>query len=216
MDRSRPQGTFNLVVTLEGSPALALAAAGSAAGPEPVSGAVEVISRADRNQRLTSAVSLYFDTVWRMLRRMGVPDADADDAAQSVFLTLDRRLADVPAERERGFLLAAAVRVAANTRRQLRRSREDAVPVEENAAPSPSPEQALQQRQALAELDQVLATLSEEQRTVFVLYEIEGFSLPEIARSLAIPLGTATSRLRRARETFEEWLAERREQGGTP
>jgi RNA polymerase sigma-70 factor (ECF subfamily) len=151
-----------------------------------------------------------------MLRRMGVPDADADDAAQSVFLTLDRRLADVPAERERGFLLAAAVRVAANTRRQLRRSREDAAPIEENAAPSPSPELALQQRQALAELDQVLATLSEEQRTVFVLYEIEGFSLPEIARSLAIPLGTATSRLRRARETFEEWLAERREQGGTP
>jgi RNA polymerase sigma-70 factor (ECF subfamily) len=203
-------------VTLEGSPALALAGAGSATGPERASGSAGIISQADRNQRLTTAVSLYFDTVWRMLRRMGVPEADADDAAQSVFLTLDRRLADVPPERERGFLLAAAVRVAANTRRQLRRSREDAVPIEENAAPSPSPELALQQRQALAELDQVLATLSEEQRTVFVLYEIEGFSLPEIARSLAIPLGTATSRLRRARETFEQWLAERREQGGTP
>jgi RNA polymerase sigma-70 factor (ECF subfamily) len=112
--------------------------------------------------------------------------------------------------------LAAAVRIAANTRRQLRRSREDAVPVEDNAAHEPSPELALEQRQALAELDQVLATLSEEQRTVFVLYEIEGFSLPEIARSLAIPLGTATSRLRRARETFEGWLAERRVQGGKP
>jgi RNA polymerase sigma-70 factor (ECF subfamily) len=203
-------------VTLEGSPALALAAADSATGPEPASGEARVISQTDRNQRLTTAVSLYFDTVWRMLRRMGVPEADADDATQSVFLTLDRRLADVPPERERGFLLAAAVRVAANTRRQLRRSREDAAPIEDNAAHAPSPELALQQRQALAELDQVLATLSEEQRTVFVLYEIEGFSLPEIARSLAIPLGTATSRLRRARETFEEWLAERREQGGAP
>jgi RNA polymerase sigma-70 factor, ECF subfamily len=169
--------------------------------------------RTDRNQRLTSAVSLHFNSVWRMLRRLGVPEADADDAAQRVFLALDKRLADVPVERERGFLLSAAVRIAANTRRHLKRSREDAVLDDESEAPEPSPERALQHRQLLAELDQALSDLSEEQRTVFVLYEIEGFSLPEIARSLAVPVGTATSRLRRARETFEAWLTERRARG---
>jgi RNA polymerase sigma-70 factor (ECF subfamily) len=44
---------------------------------------------------------------------------------------------------------------------------------------------------------------------VFVLYELEGFTLPEIAEALATPLGTATSRLRRARDNFEAWVAAR-------
>jgi DNA-directed RNA polymerase specialized sigma24 family protein len=42
---------------------------------------------------------------------------------------------------------------------------------------------------------------------VFVLYELEGFSLPQIADTLQIPLGTATSRLRRARAHFEAWVS---------
>lgn len=174
------------------------------------------LSQTDRNQRLHNAVALHFDTVWRMLRRLGVPEADADDAAQGVFLALDRRLLDVPVERERGFLLSAAVRVAANTRRQLKRSREDAGLDEQRPGSDPTPERALEHRQALAELDQVLGSMSDDQRTVFVLYEIEGFSLPEIARSLDVPLGTATSRLRRARDTFEAWLADRRTRGEQP
>lgn len=164
----------------------------------------------DRNQRLTAAVTLHFDAVWRLLRRLGVREADVDDAAQQVFLALDRRLVDVPVERERSFLLSAAVRIAANARRQARRSREDAGIDDESATNAPSPERALEHRQLMAELDQALSSLSDEQRTVFVLYEIEGRSLPEIAHSLEIPLGTATSRLRRAREGFEAWLAERR------
>ena len=60
------------------------------------------------------------------------------------------------------------------------------------------PEQLLAQKQRRAELDRALADLSHEQRVVFVLYELEGFSLPEIAAILAVPLGTATSRLTRS------------------
>lgn len=210
-------GTFNGQVPLESSSVLALAAA---AGPAARLGqelsAPSPVSRADRNQRLSNAVALHFDTVWRMLRRLGVPEADADDAAQGVFLALDKRLVDVPVERERGFLLSAAVRVAANTRRQLKRSREDAGLDEHSPGTEPTPERALEHRQALAELDQALTLMNEDQRTVFALYEIEGFSLPEIARSLDIPVGTATSRLRRARETFEAWLADRRARGAQP
>ena len=39
-------------------------------------------------------------------------------------------------------------------------------------------------------------------RTVFVLHELEGLEVRQIAEIEEIPVGTASSRLRRARETF--------------
>jgi len=38
--------------------------------------------------------------------------------------------------------------------------------------------------------------------TVFVLFELEGLSAPEISELVDIPVGTVASRLRRARATF--------------
>ena len=42
---------------------------------------------------------------------------------------------------------------------------------------------------------------------VFVLYELEGLTSPEIADLLEIPVGSVASRLRRAREQFREAAA---------
>jgi RNA polymerase sigma-70 factor, ECF subfamily len=53
-------------------------------------------------------------------------------------------------------------------------------------------------------LDALLASLPLDLRTVFVLYELEELTMAEIARALDLPMGTVASRLRRARETFEE------------
>ena len=52
--------------------------------------------------------------------------------------------------------------------------------------------------------DLVLESIPFEQRTVFVLFEIEGLPTAEIADLLQIPLGTVASRLRRGRELFTE------------
>ena len=49
----------------------------------------------------------------------------------------------------------------------------------------------------------LLAGLTDELRSVFVLYEIEGQTMSEIAELLGMPVGTVASRLRRAREQFE-------------
>ena len=55
---------------------------------------------------------------------------------------------------------------------------------------------------------------------VFVLFELEELSTPQIAELCEIPVGTAASRLRRAREDFEERVARvearRRFSGGEP
>jgi len=48
----------------------------------------------------------------------------------------------------------------------------------------------------------VLDELPLEERAVFVLFELEELSVPEIAELCALKVGTAASRLRRAREAF--------------
>jgi RNA polymerase sigma-70 factor (ECF subfamily) len=159
--------------------------------------------------RLRAAFSKHFELVWRTLLRFGVPSAAVDDAAQHVFLTLAAELDQVSPNRERAFLVGVACGVAANARRRDRRLRdhelhEDAERADESGL---TPEELLEWKQRRSILDLALNALSLEQRTVFVLFELEGFSLPEIAESLRIPLGTATSRLRRARAAFEEWVS---------
>ena len=47
-----------------------------------------------------------------------------------------------------------------------------------------------------------LATLDEDKRAVFVLFELEGESCESIAKGLEIPVGTVYSRLHSARKDF--------------
>jgi RNA polymerase sigma-70 factor (ECF subfamily) len=70
------------------------------------------------------------------------------------------------------------------------------------SAREPDPEALAGQRRACEQLDRVLDALPLELRSVFVLFELEGMTSPEIASVAGLPLGTVASRLRRARERF--------------
>jgi RNA polymerase sigma-70 factor, ECF subfamily len=156
--------------------------------------------------RLARCVRDHLPAVWRMLRRHGVPEADADDAAQKVFLVLSRRLTTVATDHELPFLLRTAVFVASEMRRELRRRREVDEPEPENhASQALRPDAALEQCQALRALDEVLAEMDEPLRTVFVLFELEEMTMAAIAQTLEVPPGTVASRLRRAREQFDQF-----------
>jgi RNA polymerase sigma-70 factor, ECF subfamily len=154
-------------------------------------------------QRALSLVRRHFDFIWRLLCRLGVPEPDADDAAQQVFIVATQRLADIPVEGERTFLYGTALRTAATLRRNQRRQARWVEPGPADAlSPELEPDAQLERRQALAFLDAVLQRLSQELREVFVLSEIEELSAPEIAAIVGIPVGTVASRLRRARHDF--------------
>ena len=172
-------------------------------------------------ERLAGLVRAHYAFVWRLLRRLGLGEGDADDAAQQVFLAASGRLGSVEPERERSFLYGVALNVGARARRSLGRRREE--PLEaasERVAPEPNAEQLLERRQARALLDQLLDEMPEDLRVVFVLFELEELSTPQIAELCQLPVGTAASRLRRAREDFEERVARvearRRFSGGEP
>jgi RNA polymerase sigma-70 factor (ECF subfamily) len=161
--------------------------------------------RADADGRLRECVGAHLGAVWRMLRRNGVPAADADDAAQKVFLVLSRKAHGVALGRELPFLLRTAVLVASEARRTQRRRRESGEPsFEERSSDQPSAEHELLQRERLSHLDAILKEMDEPLRVTFVLYEIEELTMAEIAETLEVPLGTVASRLRRARTRFEE------------
>jgi RNA polymerase sigma-70 factor, ECF subfamily len=153
----------------------------------------------------TEFVQTHFAFVWRTLRRFGVPESDAQDAAQRVFVIATERLDRIEPKKERAFLFGTAVRVADKVRRSHSRKPtvSDSDPDGE-PSPWPSADELLDQRRARAVLDSILDEMSVDLRAVFVLYEIEQMTVNDISNVLEIPLGTAASRLRRARELFRE------------
>ncbi|HWA78181.1 MAG TPA: sigma-70 family RNA polymerase sigma factor [Polyangiaceae bacterium] len=157
---------------------------------------------------LRAAVEAHSQLVWRTLRRFGVEPRAVDDAVQHVFLTLTTQPNPPPPDKQRAFLVGACIRIAANARRARSRSREVLDEIEPAGVERLNPEELLSWKQRRQALDVALDSLSLPQRSVFVLYELEGFSLPEIAESLELPLGTVTSRLRRARQAFEAWVSQ--------
>jgi RNA polymerase sigma-70 factor (ECF subfamily) len=165
---------------------------------------LDTADRAEPVPEIKQLFDVHFAHVWRLLRRFGVREAELDDAVQEVFRVVARRLADVRAGSERAFLYGVALRVASNLARResLRPPMTGLDSVPELGDGRPSPEQQIEQHQARALLDEVLERLPLELRTVFVLAELEGLQVKEIAELEAIPLGTASSRLRRAREEF--------------
>jgi RNA polymerase sigma-70 factor (ECF subfamily) len=127
----------------------------------------------------------------------------ADDVAQETFVVAARKVDAIRAATERQYLFAIAVRVAMDARRARSRRRE----LPEAAAPRPvdpypCPDELLDRKRARQLLEDVLASMPLELRAAFTLFELEDMSLPEVAEILGVPLGTATSRLRRARELF--------------
>jgi RNA polymerase sigma-70 factor (ECF subfamily) len=161
--------------------------------------------------RLRQLVDEHLDFVWRSLRRLGVREADCDDGCQRVWLVVSKKHSDIAPGKERSFIFSVAVRIASEMRRRdARHNQWDALDTtmgEPNGDRDSSPERSLEQKRAVVLLDALLDILSDEQRTVFVMFELEGFSSVEIAHELGLSRGTVASRLRLARDAFERALA---------
>ena len=162
----------------------------------------------DPERQFRALVLEHFDFVWRLLRRLGLSPADADDAAQHVFMTAVQKLDAIADGRQRPFLYGVALRVAQNHKRKLlRRLEHDGRAAREVSEASATPDDALRWREARELLDRLLLALPEELARVLVLAEIEELPVATIAELEGIPVGTAASRLRRARASFQEALA---------
>lgn len=138
--------------------------------------------------------------IWRALRHLGVADDDVEDVCQEVFLTAHRKLGDFEGRSTlRTWLYGICLRHASDYRRKAYNRKERAY-----EAPPELPDSVRSDDQARADSRRLLGTLlsqlDEDKRDVVVLYELEGFTMKEVAEIVGCPLQTAYSRLHAGRE----------------
>jgi RNA polymerase sigma-70 factor (ECF subfamily) len=149
--------------------------------------------------------------VFRVLRGMGVADGAVEDALQDVFMVVHRRLSEFDGRHAvRSWLFEIALRVASDHRKKQRRRTERHTSLTEDL---PQPDGDPSEHSERAELTRaVLRTLervSEDQRMILFLADLEGMTAPEVAELTRLPLSNVYTRLRRARMAFSKvWDAE--------
>jgi RNA polymerase sigma-70 factor (ECF subfamily) len=141
--------------------------------------------------------------VLRSVRRLGVRESEVEDVAQEVFVVVHRKLATWNGTSTmRTWLFGIALRVASAHRRKahVRRELPDGGRAEPSLSTPPVQAETVRHKELRAQLDRALDTLDENKRAVFVLYELEGVPMTEIAEGLGCALFTAYGRLREARQ----------------
>lgn len=147
----------------------------------------------------------HFDFVWTSLRRIGVPLSDLPDVAQEVFVVVHRRLPEFEQRAKLTTWLFQICIYAARDRRRrahVRLEVSDGRTIDASAAPEDCPERLLERRDDALLFESVLEGMNVDQREVFVMFELAEMTGEEISATLEIPLATAYSRLRLAREAF--------------
>jgi RNA polymerase sigma-70 factor (ECF subfamily) len=148
----------------------------------------------------------HFEFVWAVAKRLGTPASEVDDVCQEVFVVVFRKLADF----QHGKFTTWLYRIVANVvsdRHRRRRFREAMRSLAEavlplRLAPAPTPEAALEQRDAQLAVDRVLERMAPKKREVFALYELESLSGEDIAERVGCKVETVWTRLHYARKDF--------------
>jgi RNA polymerase sigma-70 factor (ECF subfamily) len=154
-------------------------------------------------------VIAYQHRVFGVALRMLGSRAEAEEAAQEVFLRAHRAIADFRGDAKLSTWLYAIAsrlcmnRLASGERRLLREGEETLARIPSGHA---SPDDELERSERDAALHRAIAELSDERRMVVVLRDLEGLSYEEIAAALDLELGTVRSRLHRARMDLKEKL----------
>jgi len=147
------------------------------------------------------------DFVWNCLRRLGIPERDLEDEALEVFLRVQGALGEYDATRSiRPWIAGFAYRVACEYRRRPRHRYERMGTEIDAPASSVSPEQSAADGEERAMVLAALERVDSLRRSVLVLHDIYGYTIPEVAANCDIPLNTAYSRLRLARAEFAQAL----------
>jgi RNA polymerase sigma-70 factor (ECF subfamily) len=162
-------------------------------------------ARAERHDLFRRIYGQEIHYVWNSLRRLGVLPEDIEDVAHEALLSVFKKLHEVDPERPiRPWLFGFLYRTSADYRKRAHRRYEVPDDGAENDAAdeAPTAEQRLSEQEERALVLDALERLPLEKRALIVMIDIDGHAAPAAADALGIPLNTAYSRLRVAREEF--------------
>lgn len=165
----------------------------------------------------TAVAERYRPSIYRYILRLVGDRERADDLTQETFLRVHQRLHDL---KDAAALEAWLYRIATNVcydRFRQREHRRPALPLvtvgdDENAVDAEEaalrPDQLLEQSEMSDCVLRYLTRLSDSQREVILLHDLQQFTAPEIAQRLGISLHNVKIRLHRARTRLRAALAE--------
>ena len=146
-------------------------------------------------------------TVERWVQRLTGPGADVEDLVQDIFIRASDHLSGFRGECQlTTWLYRITQTVVLNHRRREKWRRLLTGLVDSGAgelpSPAPGPHETLEQLEAARRLYQVLDGLSEKDRTLIILFEVEHLSGEEVAEMTGMKVGTVWVNLHRARQRF--------------
>jgi len=185
----------------------------------------ELVSRAQQGDESAFAqlVEQNQGRIYNLTLRMTGNPEDAADLTQEAFLSAWRALPDFQGNSSFAtwlYRLASNASIDFIRREKRRREAAPVIPLELSGSDGDenrtlelpdyrySPEVSMERQELRSAIEQGLAALSEQHRTVLVLREIEGLSYAEIAAALQVEEGTVKSRISRARIELRKLLME--------
>jgi RNA polymerase sigma-70 factor (ECF subfamily) len=169
-------------------------------------------ARAGQLDAFNQLVELYQDYLYSMTVRV-VRDRDvAEDAVQEAFFSAYRNLERFSGPSFRAWLTRIAVNAAHDILRKRKRRPADPYPEWEDdswqppAPASQNPEAVSLARFERAAIRRCLETITVDQRTAIVLYDVQGYDYGEIAALTGVSTGTVKSRIHRGRVALRDCL----------
>jgi RNA polymerase sigma-70 factor, ECF subfamily len=162
-------------------------------------------------------VVCYQDQLFALIVRM-VPDRDqASDCVQEAFFSAYKNARGFRGGSVKSWLHRIAVNAAMDMQRARKRRPVQPYPeLEDDTWQPPAGDEADPVRTALTTerhraLNDALATITHDQRTAIVLFDVEGYDYQEIADMTGVSLGTVKSRIHRGRLALRDRLSDRME-----
>ena len=154
----------------------------------------------------------YNERIYRVARAVLRDDGESEDVMQETYVRAYRNLAKFEG---RSSFATWITRIALNEALQRTRKRQPMEPMDgedhimQLAALGDSPEQSYGRQEITGILEEAIAALPEQYRTVFMLREVEEMSTEEAAEALELSEENVRIRLHRARGLLKKFLVEK-------
>ena len=164
-----------------------------------------------RKIEFTQQIRPHLQILYRQAYRLSGSQESAEDLVQDLLIQIYEKNIDLKSyQKPAGWLLRALYNLFVDQYRKKNRLpiddreyRSDEI-IDAISDESESPHTLLEQHNTLKSIEKALKTLNPEQQLLISLHDVEGYSLPELAEIMSIPIGTLKSRLHRARHSLRE------------